>query len=114
MGAVQQFRKHVASRTGSEVGDYPLTGIRRDLEVRPSLLPDRLKYVGKCGIVGHDSQLTAGILDTRRHGRYLVKWQRLKWSRGIGRERWRRGLFLLQLLFLLLADPALLGRCERR
>ncbi len=100
MSTIQQLRNHVASRTGSDVGDYSLAGIRRDLKVRSGLLPHRLQHVCERGIVGHDCQLTAAILDTRRHGGHLIKWQRLKWSWGIGRERWGRGLFLLRLFFL--------------
>ena len=110
MSAVQQFRKHVAGRTGSEVGDHTFTCVRRNIEIRPSSPPDRLEHVCQRGVVSHDGQFAAGVLHTRRYGRYLVEWKRLKRAWSISRERSSRGLVLL---FDWFADPTFLGRCKR-
>ena len=113
VSTVQQLRKDVACRARAEIGDHSLARIRRDLEVRAGLLANCLQYVREGGIVGHDRQLTATILDTWSHGGYLVERQRLKRSRSIRGERWGCRLFLFLLLFWWLADPALLSRGKR-
>ena len=75
-GAIQQGGEHLARRSRQMYGGALIAILRRCIDLRSRLLPDRGQYVGQGRVLAIDRQLAVAITDLRGFSRKFLRSQR--------------------------------------